>query len=409
MVLSNYNTRNIHFSFKEYTNNYQSLLNEFLSIHEDFDEKQFIDYELDLYELCLENATLTHYFDNVNNRYVINFGNCRFIIFKIYDNLVNFKDENDGWDLELALKYQSSFKKIIEFLNRKKELLSNINSKSYNTLLNIASTPEVRELLINIFYKKISLFSVESYIKEKTNETNLSLFMNEFNGCCRILFNEFMFLVKEEDIKDALKTYENNLDYVYAYEGDLQNIKAFVREINNTLTVYNVDGLSKEPREHTIKLVYLNNLMIDYCDGIFTNTIEGFENISHLKYVYNHLNFIDNKQIPPNIKHEILKPGTKKYPAKYHALTYILELLIENQKPPSDSDGNFKKDEIIKIGKKRCNDTGQNFYNCVKDHFENISNKKIKYSVFKNNWKSIVQELSNNKEKLNDYLENNNL
>ena len=51
MVLSNYNTRNIHFSLKEYNNNYQNLLTEFLSIHEDFDEKQFIEYELDLYDL----------------------------------------------------------------------------------------------------------------------------------------------------------------------------------------------------------------------------------------------------------------------------------------------------------------------------------------------------------------------
>lgn len=409
MVLSNYNTRNIHFSLKEYNNNYQNLLTEFLSIHEDFDEKQFIEYELDLYDLCLENATLTHYFYKGKNKYAVNFGNCRFIISKIYDNLVNFKDENDGWDLELALKYQASFKKIIEYLKKKKEILSNINSKSYNTLLNIAATPEVKELLINVFYEKISLFSVESYIKEKTNETNFSLFMNEFNGCCINIFNEFMFKVKEEDIKDALQTYGHKLEYVYVYEDELPKIKAFVREINNTLTVYNVDGLFKEPRENTIKLVFLNNLMINYYDGFFTQEIVGFENISHLKYVYNYLNDIENNQVSINNKDEIIETSYKKYPAKYHALTYIFELLIENQKPPSDPDGNFKKDEIIKIGKKRCNDTGQNFYNCVKDHFENISNKKVKYSVFKNNWKSIVQELSNNKEKLNDYLENNNL
>lgn len=409
MVLSNYNTRNIHFSLKEYNNNYQNLLTEFLSIHEDFDEKQFIEYELDLYDLCLENATLTHYFYKGKNKYAVNFGNCRFIISKIYDNLVNFKDENDGWDLELALKYQASFKKIIEYLKKKKEILSNINSKSYNTLLNIAATPEVKELLINVFYEKISLFSVESYIKEKTNETNFSLFMNEFNGCCKNIFNEFMFKVNEEDIKDALQTYEHNLEYVYVYEDELPKIKAFVREINNTLTVYNVYGLFNEARENTIKLVFLNNLMINYYDGFFTQEIEGFENISHLKYVYNYLNDIENKQVSINNKDEILEPSYKKYPAKYHALTYIFELLIENQKPPSDPDGNFKKDEIIKLGKERCKDTGQSFYNCVKDHFENVSKNTIKYSAFKNNWKDVVLELSKDKEKINDYLQNNHL
>ena len=409
MVLSNYNTRNIHFSLKEYNNNYQNLLTEFLSIHEDFDEKQFIEYELDLYDLCLENATLTHYFYKGKNKYAVNFGNCRFIISKIYDNLVNFKDENDGWDLELALKYQASFKKIIDYLKRKKEILLDINSTRYNNLLNIAKTPEVKELLTNIFYKNITLFSVVNFIKEKTNDETHELFMGEFNFCFEMISNEFMFKVNEEDIKDALQTYEHNLEYVYVYEDELPKIKAFVREINNTLTVYNVYGLFNEARENTIKLVFLNNLMINYYDGFFTQEIEGFENISHLKYVYNYLNDIEYKQVSINNKDEILEPSYKKYPAKYHALTYIFELLIENQKPPSDPDGNFKKDEIIKLGKERCKDTGQSFYNCVKDHFENVSKNTIKYSAFKNNWKDVVLELSKDKEKINDYLKNNNL
>ncbi len=294
MVLSNYNTRNIHFSLKEYTNNYQSLLTEFLSIHEDFDEKQFIDYELDLYDLCLENATLTHYFHNGKNKYAVNFGNCRFIISKIYDNLVNFKDENDGWDLELALKYQASFKKIIDYLKRKKEILLDINSTRYNNLLNIAKTPEVRELLTNIFYKNITLFSVVNFIKEKTNDETYELFMGEFNFCFEMISNEFMFKIKEEDIKEALEIYKNNLEYLYVSDEEINKINPFIRNINNIDTVYNVRGLSKIKNENSTRLVYLNNLMIDYYNGFFANEIEGFENISQLKHVYNYLNNIEN-------------------------------------------------------------------------------------------------------------------
>jgi hypothetical protein len=101
--------------------------------------------------------------------------------------------------------------------------------------------------------------------------------------------------------------------------------------------------------------------------------------------------------------------NTKKFPAKYQALAYILELLAEGKKPPQDFDGNFKKDEIIKIGKDRCNNSGQSFYNFVKDHFGLISSKKIKISVFKNNWKEIVLEITINKRKVELYIKGNNL
>jgi len=98
-----------------------------------------------------------------------------------------------------------------------------------------------------------------------------------------------------------------------------------------------------------------------------------------------------------------------KVSSKYYALAYIIELLEQGSKPPQDIDGNFKKDEIIKIGRGRCNNSGQSFYNCVRDHFELVSSKKIKYSVFKNNWKKIVLNITNNNKKIASYIENNNL
>lgn len=141
--------------------------------------------------------------------------------------------------------------------------------------------------------------------------------------------------------------------------------------------------------------------------------IELINNIQKKKYpVVNDQFEIDDKLSKAQIEETrtILKQKpSAKVPAKYHALAYIIELLVKGDKPPKDSDGNFKKDEIIKIGIERCNDSGQNFYNFVKDHFENVSSNNIKYSVFKNNWKEIVLELTTNKEKLEKYLQNNNL
>lgn len=293
--MSDYNSRDIFFSSKEYRNKYNTLLNSFLSKHEDFDEINFIENELDLYDLCLENATLTLYTFKGEYKYAINFGNCRFIISKIYDSLVTFKKENDGWDLELALKYQVTFKKIIDFLKERKELVSNINSKKHNNLISTAKTPEVRKLLNDILYKNITIINVINYINDNTNKKTYDLFLKEFNSCCQFIFNEFMFKVKDDDIKKALEILENNLEYVYAYEGDLENFSVFVKDFDSIKTVYNVSGLFKEEKENTVRLVYLNNMMIDYHDGFFANTIENFENISNLKHVYNHLNGIERK------------------------------------------------------------------------------------------------------------------
>lgn len=105
----------------------------------------------------------------------------------------------------------------------------------------------------------------------------------------------------------------------------------------------------------------------------------------------------------------IEQSNLKGFPAKYHALAYIFELLVDGNKPPQNFDGNFKKDEIIKIGRERCDNSGQNFYNYVRDHFALVTSKTIKISIFKNNWKEIVLNITNNKKEVALYIENNNL
>jgi hypothetical protein len=109
-------------------------------------------------------------------------------------------------------------------------------------------------------------------------------------------------------------------------------------------------------------------------------------------------------------KKEIIVPKkSSKIPAKYHALTYLLELEMNNQKPPTNADGEFKKDLIIIEGRQRCNDSGQNFYNTVRDHHHHISKNIIKKTIFKTNWKEIVLGLTENKSELEKFIENNSL
>ena len=175
--MSNYNSRDIFFSFKEYSNNYNILLTKYLSKHNDFDEKNFIENELELYIVCLENATLTTQFCNGAYNYEVNSGNCKFYISKIHDSLITLNKVDGGWNLELALQYQATFKKIIAFLNEKKNLVSNIKTKKYNYLISAAATPEVQKLLTDIFYKKITLFTVVNYLQENTNTYTYHMFL----------------------------------------------------------------------------------------------------------------------------------------------------------------------------------------------------------------------------------------
>lgn len=405
----NYNNREIFFSLNDYKSNYHSLLDKYLEKHEDFDEKQFIEYEIELYEICKENSNLTPYSEGSQLKFNVNNGRCKFTINKIYDSLVTFKDVDDGWVLELALKYQSTFTKILDFLIEKKKLISNIKVKKYNYLLTVAKSSEVRDLLNEIMYNEISTFDVVNFLSKHTNEENYKLFLKEFNSCCINIFNEFMFYVDEEDIVKALELNEHNLEYVYVNEFELKSIRPFVKNIKGQLTVYNIIGFTRGPDEHTTKLVYLNNTMIDYFDGFFAKKIVGFENIGHLKDVFNFLNKNNEdkdygyNQLPNEEFNEI----NNKYPAKYHALTYMLELVIDGKKPPLDPDGSFKKDLIILEGKRRCEDSGQNFYKFVKDYFLDISNNKIKKSIFTPNWKEIVLELTSNKTELEKFIENN--
>jgi hypothetical protein len=484
-------------------------------------------------------------------------------------------------------------------------------------------------LLDYIMIDTKSLIDIIDFIDENTNENTKQLLINEIKNTYELMRNEFMFHIEEKDIEKAIDFQKHNLEYIYVNDYELKMINPFVKNVGNTKVVWNVSGLSFEEKENSQKLVYLNNLMIDYYDGIFTNEIPGFENINHYRNVYEYLNkskrdivssstnnnLVENKVtgndityidsiylkhkdiLPPSIlkayneigefkslyinekdgeivnsydlgpfdnlqgekileyycleenyinllskiedktyiffdnrpldlylyeyakgfnkgykdfeknlnqkqktfeepqeqkalkifsyvlnakykngyfgdiieNHEELKKrkgryvgddefsewglkggqfykaweiilnnplvfeplflkyynssetnntltseiteykNYKKIPAKYHALTYVLELLAADKKPPIDTDGNFKKDIIISEGIKRCNDSGQNFYNFVKDHYIQISNNIIKKTIFKTNWKEIVLGLTENKSELEKFIENNSL
>lgn len=287
-LIKDLNNNNILFfgcSFDNYKFNYDKRLDEFLINFYDTSETEFITGELKFLENILydfENGTGG--MDEFSMSDVDIFKKASYVV-----SMISYE------------QYCYSNNKKINFLKERKDLLSNINVKKYNNLLYLAKTHEVKELLTEIFYKNLSIFNVVNYINEKTTVETYNLFINEFNTCYEFICNEFMFHAKEEDIKKAIDIFEKNLEYIYVDEKEFSHIKHFVRIINNYKTVFNVRGFSFEKKENAEKIIYLNNLMIDYYNDFFENHIECFENISHLRSVYYYLNKLSSHREPLSI------------------------------------------------------------------------------------------------------------
>jgi hypothetical protein len=300
--MNDFNNKYIFFTFREYENKYNTLLKQYLDQHEDFNELMFLDIELEFYDLCFNNSNIILVDYGSGPDYSLDGTLCYHILPKIYDTITTFSELNNGFDLELGIKYTATFSKIIKFLEFKKDkanreidgiYIDPINNNQQHNLLKNLKSPQIKKLITEILNNSISLFNVVNYINEETTEITYDLFIKEFNDFYNIYSCEFMFSVNIEDIKLAIEREYNEFEFIYVNEEELLKINPFIREINGLRTVYNVHGFSFEKKNYTEKIIYLNNLMIDYHNGFSNNYIENFENISFFRSVYNYLNKIN--------------------------------------------------------------------------------------------------------------------
>lgn len=120
----NYN-REISTSFQEYNDKYDELLKVYLNKHEDFSEIYFVEQEFEFYSKCYYSANITESSDEAGNLfYSVNNGNIRGLIAEIHESLRDATSKaNDGWDLERSNIYKATFKRIMNFLEFKKNQL----------------------------------------------------------------------------------------------------------------------------------------------------------------------------------------------------------------------------------------------------------------------------------------------
>jgi hypothetical protein len=128
--------REISSSFTEYENKYDRLLKDYLSKHDDFTEIYFLELEFEFYSKCYYSSNITESFDEEGNLvYSVNDGNMRGLITEIHESL---RDKtlgvNDVWNLELSNIYKATFKRIMNFLESKLNLLKGINLNVENKI-----------------------------------------------------------------------------------------------------------------------------------------------------------------------------------------------------------------------------------------------------------------------------------
>lgn len=104
----------------------------------------------------------------------------------------------------------------------------------------------------------------------------------------------------------------------------------------------------------------------------------------------------------PNLKS---KKKIKKIPEKWYALLYWFELKASGDEPPIDIETNFIKSEIVKIGREKCNSSGQNFYKFFIQI--DINNQILLKKSFGKDWKELIKKLSNNDTEISKYIDEN--
>ena len=263
--------RKISFTLKEYKEDYNILLQEYLSKHEDFEEKQFIELEIDFYNLCYSNANLIKSYYDGKYIYSVNGGHCEVLIPKIYDSLVTFKDENDGWDIELSLKYKATFEKIISFLRDKQNNLG----KKINSIKNIEVIPSEP---LNKFYPNLIndplFFEGNDYVKIKND------FIEDYQSRTSHLSGDedFLFFEADEEFthweetkKTEIKnefiklTKQLNKDNIFFFGCSFENYKNnYLKRLN--LFLENYDDTSETDFIQSEKS-FLENLMYDFENG----------------------------------------------------------------------------------------------------------------------------------------------
>nr|WP_317633170.1 hypothetical protein [uncultured Flavobacterium sp.] len=257
--------------------------------------------------------------------------------------------------------------------------------------------------------KKTTL--TETLLKKKEIEFNELSNKNKLPKEC------YIHQIEETNIYKQFRAIEdiyNRFKEMKGFDSSADSLRQQAEEFGKGL-ISEIQNINYEPIKNKIIEVIINDKQNDtaYTNGFFNNNFnkkEFDDNYAKAKmYLDNYLSkYLDTKN--QHIKTEKLIESTnsknivkiKKTPEKWFALLYWFELEVNGEKPPTNHEGAFIRKEIEEIRKKETGKDGQSFYREFKEI--NIDDEKELNIKFGKDWKTKIIELSNNNEKIKQYL-----
>ncbi|WP_157485887.1 hypothetical protein [Flavobacterium soli] len=163
---------NIHYTFKEYEQAYQSLLDKFINEYEDNSELDFLAIQLENYNTYVQHVTLLEYGGDVKLPEYILRG---YSMIKELEDKIYKQDEISPrmYDYEMIDKLYRSFKKIIQFINSKKEKIKNedltIPTKEISEEIDLSDSSGIEKIIMLYKLGILDFLKTKSPFKSSTN------------------------------------------------------------------------------------------------------------------------------------------------------------------------------------------------------------------------------------------------
>ena len=256
----------------------------------------------------------------------------------------------------------------------------------------------------NNFYYSDAITNFSNYINTEFQLNNALKPLKEIEYFNRITIDllkdivQFFIAIDNYDSQDK-EVIDDIILYKTNIEDGFKNLGQFDLKIKEFFTKTDSSIAMEEYCLNVIKksFYFLNNslyISIEKCllKSDYDNLINDLEHSIVSKEVDFNPNLNSKKKI-------------KKIPEKWYALLYWFELKASGDEPPIDIETNFIKSEIVKIGREKCNSSGQNFYKFFIQI--DINNQILLTNSFGKGWKEFIKKLSNNNTEINKYIDKN--
>lgn len=311
-----------------------------------------------------------------------NYENVIEILKKIDYSIID--DELNNYFENLTESEVIDFLKWFEF-----DLLSNwkINNK-----LNSQQTSIVANKLFAVHREKFNqkIDYLENWLKEKKTNKPINLKSVKIPISKNLTFTQY----KNDyalSLENYLKQYVDNTEQTF--------IKQQLFSFNEYLA-YMVNGtMNKEKKQILLEDLEQPKTL----DDLKQSTEQKIE------FLEDKLKEVSNNKAPqlfaPIIETKDQKPRPKKIAEKWYALLYRVELEAYDKKPPTNREGQFIKKDIEAYREQTTKKSGQAFY---REFIKiDLKNETDLYFKFNENWQKIIIELSNNDQKIINYLNKN--